>query len=244
MSWHLTAGLQSLRRQVDARWPGRDRTSDGTIGDALHQAETSGHNPDDTAGSKPAWNGDPDTLQEVRAWDMDSDLREPGTTAQMVVDHIRALPGVSSVLRYMIYNRKMYHSRDGWAPTPYTGTSAHTEHVHFEGAWSQAADNNVTFNYRLEEVGTMAISKTDLEAIAAAVWAQNLGKSGPTAGVALQSGFGLQQREAAEVPPTVDEIVEGFQAAFVGESPEATAELLRPVLGDQAAEVGRLLAGA
>lgn len=150
--WALTLGLQNLRRQVNAAFPDRDRASDGTIGDEPHRAHTSGHNPDDTAGSKSAWNGDPDSLPEVRAWDMDSDLRAAPATAQQVVDHIRRLPGVSSVLRYMIYNHRMYHSRDGFAPTAYDGPSPHEEHIHFEGAYTQAADANQSFDFRLEEI--------------------------------------------------------------------------------------------
>lgn len=153
MAWKLTDGLSNLRSQVNERWPNRDKASDGTIGDAAHQAETSGHNPDDTSGSTPEWDGDSDSTAEVRAWDMDSDLRESGTTAQMIVDHIRSLPNISSVLRYMIYNHKIYRASAGWASAAYTGASAHTEHIHFSGAYSQAADNNTSFNYRLEEVG-------------------------------------------------------------------------------------------
>jgi hypothetical protein len=151
-AWQLTAGLKNLHGQVDQRFPHRDHASDGTIGDLAHQAETSGHNPDDTPGSKPAWNGDPDSTPEVRAWDMDSDLGEPGVTAQQVVDHVRRLPGVANVIRYLIYNHRMYHVRDGFAPTVYSGPSPHEEHIHFEGAWSQAADNNTTFDYRLWEI--------------------------------------------------------------------------------------------
>lgn len=151
-NWELTKGLQNLRAQVNEAFPGRDATSDGTIGDKAHQAETSGHNPDDTAGAKAEWNGDPDSTPEVRAWDMDSDLRAAPATAQQVVDHIRALPGVSNVLRYMIYNRHIYRASSNWKPEAYTGASAHTEHIHFSGQYTQAADNNTGFDFKLEEI--------------------------------------------------------------------------------------------
>lgn len=160
-SWTLTQGLQNLRTQINQAFPNRDKTSDGTIGDALHKAETSGHNPDDTPGSRPAWDGDSDNNPEVRAWDMDSDLRDPAITTQELVDHIRNLPHLDRVIRYIIFNRKMYHERNGFEPTEYTGSSPHTEHVHFEGAWSQSADNDNTFNYRLQE--DIMLTSTDIE---------------------------------------------------------------------------------
>lgn len=150
-SWKLTDGLQNLRRQVNAAFPNRSTVSDGTIGDAAHQGHTSGHNPDDTPGSKPEWDGDPDSTPEVRAWDMTADLGD-GVSTQTFVDHVRKLPNLGSVIRYMIYNHKMYHVDDGFRPTAYTGSSPHTEHVHFSGARSQAADNNTTFDYRLDEI--------------------------------------------------------------------------------------------
>lgn len=169
-TWQLTSGLQTLRAQVNARWPNRDHASDGTIGDLAHQGETSGHNPDDTTGSRPEYD-DHDGKAEVRAWDMDVDLGEPGTTAQMLVDHLRALPGLASVIRYMIYNRREYHVADGFAPKPYTGASAHTEHIHFSGARSQAADQDTSFDYRLEEVGVMPLTADDLSKVQAASYA-------------------------------------------------------------------------
>jgi hypothetical protein len=168
MAWELTDGLANLRAQVNARWPDRDHESDGSIGDLAHMGSTSGHNADDTPGSRPAWDGDPDSKREVRAWDCDTDFRETGMRALLLVDHLRRLPGLSRVIRYMIFNRKMYHSRDGFAPTAYDGPSAHTEHIHFEGAFSQAADENTSFDFDLWEINMPTIDEIKVAAKAAA----------------------------------------------------------------------------
>jgi hypothetical protein len=149
-SWVLTKGLTNLLHQINVWAPDRDHTSDGTIGDTRHKAEVSGHNPDDTKGSKAEWNGDPDSTPEVRALDVDVDFRN-GATAQQMVDHIVGLKP-SSVLRYVIYNRRIYEADNAWKSRAYTGESAHTEHIHFSGAYSQAADNNTTFDYRLGDI--------------------------------------------------------------------------------------------
>lgn len=167
-SWILTKGLQNLKAQVNEAFPDRDEASDGEIGNLAHMGHASGHNRDDTPGSKPEWDGDPDSTPEVRAWDMDSDLRAAPATAQQVVDHIRHLPGVSSVLRYMIYNRKIYRASNGWVAETYDGASAHTEHIHFSGQYTQAADNNTTFDYRLEEI-PVALTTADKTWLAAQI---------------------------------------------------------------------------
>jgi len=181
MSWRLTKSLARFRRLVDERWPNRDHASDGTIGDTAHQAETSGHNPDDTAGSRPEWNSDSDSVAEVRAFDMDSDLREPGTTAQQLVDHLRVLPGLDKVFRYIIFDRKIYRASNDWKPETYTGASPHTEHIHFSGAYTQAADDNETFDFRLDEVGNMALTDDDLDKVEARVLALLRGADGKRA---------------------------------------------------------------
>jgi hypothetical protein len=165
-AWVLTKGMVNLRKQTDARFPGRDKTSDGSIGDLAHQLESnSGHNPDLTGNAE--WR-DGDKLNEVRAIDIDADLHDGDVSAQEYVDHLRHLTGVGSVIRYIIYNRKIYEASNGFAPMTYTGPSPHTEHIHVSGARSQASDENETFDFKLDELGDdVPVSEAEMDRIAA-----------------------------------------------------------------------------
>ena len=149
---NLTPGMKNLGNQINRRFPRRNGDSDGALGNAAHQTETSDHNKDDTPGSKPGWE-DADSKPDIRGIDVDNTLNDPDADAQDLVDHIRKLPKLNTVLRYIIYWEKMYHARDNFEPTPYTGVSAHREHVHFSGAYTEEADQNTTFNYQLDKLG-------------------------------------------------------------------------------------------
>lgn len=148
----LTPGMKNLGNQFNKRWPGRDGTSDGAIGDYAHTQEKSGHNADDTSYHNAEWDGDSDNTPEVRAIDVDNNLNDDEVSFQNVIDHMRKLPGLGNVIRYMIYNRKIYRAPN-FEPETYTGSSAHTEHGHFSGAYSQASDQNKSFDFKFEELG-------------------------------------------------------------------------------------------
>lgn len=222
-----TKNLDNLMRQFNARFPNRDRRSDGWIGDDAHMAHTSGHNPDDTPGSKPAWDGDSDNLPEVRDQDIDSDLGEPGTDMDDVVAHLIDLPHFTAVCRYLIWDRHWWHSRDGFVKRPFGG-DPHIEHLHFEGAWSQAADNNDTFDFRLEEIGSMAITDADLEKMA-----DRFG-IGPK-GFADKLGADLSSRTSGISRNLNDRIIDAL-SEFVGSATtpdESVAITLNGLLGDR-----------
>jgi len=128
----LTKSLARLRSDFNARFPGRDKTTDGWIGDWEHQQHTSGHNPDDTAGSLSEYT-DADTIPEVRAIDVDKDLRDTKITMPMVIAGILKTPNDLKRLKYIIHNATIWTKSNGWVPKEYTGTNDHTEHAHFSG---------------------------------------------------------------------------------------------------------------
>lgn len=242
----LTLGLQNLRNQVNRAFPNRDKASDGWIGDDAHKLRKSGHNPDDTPGSIPTWDGDADRLPEVRSWDMDKDLRQEGVTAQQYVDHLCRLPGLSSVIRFIIYNRKIYEASNDFFPEPYTGDNPHTGHVHHEGARTQLADSNTTFNYRLEE-----LVMPTAEEIAAAVWNYKPDSKQSAGGYLVTEGSRSKelrenflpaiQAALAEVP-TASENAEAVVAAIGGVPIDDLAAVLRDILtAEQQAELKELL---
>jgi hypothetical protein len=82
MAWILTQSLVSLRDAFNKRFPKRDKTTDGSIGNQAHAGTTSSHNPDKTGDAEVK---DGDAFDEVRAIDVDADLKESGVTMLMVI---------------------------------------------------------------------------------------------------------------------------------------------------------------
>lgn len=123
-SYYLAPCLVQLRNEVNASWPGRDRTSDGWIGDTSHQARPSDHNPDWSAGGV------------VRAIDVDKDGLNPGVLLADVISDHRT--------NYVIFRGVIYQRVRGFAPRTYTGPNAHMGHLHVSIRHGRTWENDRT----------------------------------------------------------------------------------------------------
>ncbi|BCJ55119.1 hypothetical protein Asp14428_65940 [Actinoplanes sp. NBRC 14428] len=140
-SWILVPCLVSLRDEFNRLAPGRDKSSDGSIGDTSHSASSSDHNPDET-GNTPY--EDSDNTNEVHAIDVDAGLRKSGWTMTKCVEIIvtRHREGRDNRLQNVIYNRRIWSRSWGWTAREYTGASAHTEHAHFSARYTTAQERD------------------------------------------------------------------------------------------------------
>lgn len=132
--WYLVPCLKTLFAEFDQIAPGRDHASDGSIGDAAHQAEKSDHNPD----SKGA----------VHAIDVDSNLNAPFSMEDVIQYFVAECRKNSpngndrGRLKYFIYNRRIWSASTGWKQESYTGSSPHTEHAHFSCEYASNYEND------------------------------------------------------------------------------------------------------
>lgn len=131
-AWVLVAWAHQIRAELVDLAPNRDKASDGSIGDQAHQDSKSGHNPDESGNAE---RRDADSINEVRAIDIDKDLRVPGLTMAMVIAFLvgRCRAGLERRLIYIIFDRVIWSASSGWQARRYTGSNAHTEHGHLSG---------------------------------------------------------------------------------------------------------------
>ena len=122
----LSKAGQTLRSQINAAFPDRDKRSDGWIGDLRHQSAKSDHNPALPSGV-------------VRAIDVDSDLGGPTNNAQYLANQLRVRGKTDKRLAYVIYNKKIASPILFWKWRPYRGY-AHTSHIHI--SFTALGDND------------------------------------------------------------------------------------------------------
>lgn len=110
MAYFLAPSLVSLRNEINAAHPNRDKASDGWVGDTAHAARKSDHNPDYSAGGI------------VRALDVDKDGIDTGRLLQVAI----ANPSTE----YVIWQGGIYTRSNGFRRAAYNGSNPHNAHMH------------------------------------------------------------------------------------------------------------------
>jgi hypothetical protein len=124
----LSKAAEQLRSEINAKYPKRDKRSDGWIGDTAHNARKSDHNPD-----KNGW---------VRAIDIDSDLvKGSSKESWLLAEKIKmiALKGDKRI-SYIIHQQRIASPRQNWAWRVYKGSNPHVSHMHI--SFTKAGDLN------------------------------------------------------------------------------------------------------
>jgi hypothetical protein len=136
MSYFLAASLVQLRNEINAAHPDRDKTSDGWIGDASHQARVSDHNPDYAAGGI------------VRAIDVDKDGID--------TDRLLAVVTRDSRVEYVIWQRGIYERGNGFRRRAYTGVNPHDKHMHISIRHTATAAGGGEWGYKVSAASVQA----------------------------------------------------------------------------------------
>lgn len=117
--WRLAKSLEKLRAQVDAKYPGRNKRSDGDLGDESHalRGNRSDHNAYIMDGDMPI----------VTAIDITNDADH--CAARAVVDALVA--SQDPRIKYIIFDNQICSSVVApWTWRPYTGDNPHQHHFH------------------------------------------------------------------------------------------------------------------
>lgn len=130
------ANMQALTNDVKRKYPG---VTVYGIGDAAHKLSPSGHNEDDTPGSKPELE-DADRNPEHRAIDIMLGSSFTRASADSLVAALLADPSARSRMYYIIWNGYEWSRSSGWVKKKYYGSDQHTDHVHVSG-WAADDEN-------------------------------------------------------------------------------------------------------
>jgi len=154
--WRVAKSLERLRAQINAAFPQRSKTSDGTIGDAAHASRSSDHNP---------WVVD-SGIGIVTAFDVTHDPAH-GCDAGQIAEALRT--SRDPRLKYVIWNRKIANmlpigAAPAWAWRTYTGQNPHNHHCHISVRAEKAAyDDTRDWSFRAQgqpEAATVADAET------------------------------------------------------------------------------------
>lgn len=232
MAWRLAPTLTQLLREINAAFPLRNKTSDGTLGNASHAASKSDHNPDDRG--------------VVCAVDVDEDLDgsaadsypffNPGQPAKRrLVDLLIGLAkaGLLPQLYYVIYERKIYSRTNNFEPRAYSGANAHEHHVHVsvyhdarladrKTPWLAKVLPSKPVNQSAADGSARARTVIDLSAVQHAMkkgLPLLVGKDGADLQRSLNRRMGTKLVEDGQLGPNTRRVYAAFQAQIGGGTP-------------------------
>jgi hypothetical protein len=133
MAWRVAKSLEVLRDQINRAAPRRDKSADGTIGDAAHAARKSDHN---VSGGV------------VNALDITHDP-DDGVNAGLIADTIRA--SGDKRVTYIISNGRIADSGKPWRK--YNGKNPHTMHFHVSVVNSPLEDDTAPWQIGMASAG-------------------------------------------------------------------------------------------
>jgi hypothetical protein len=136
MAWRVAKALEVLRSQINATYPSRNKSSDGTVGDAKHASRASDHNP---------WVKDGKS-GVVTAMDITHDPRN-GVDAGVIAERLRL--SRDKRIKYLISNGRIasYQSVGGkaaWIWRPYSGSNGHYKHFHVSARAEKALYDEIS----------------------------------------------------------------------------------------------------
>jgi hypothetical protein len=121
--------LATLLKQINARFPYRDKSSDGGIGDAAHSMRVSDHN------------ADANGVYHARDFDHDPDSNGLDCyvlKTQLIASH-------DPRIKYIIFMRRIWYASSR-QEFDYTGVNAHEHHLHLSVVGGAAGDNPAMWN--------------------------------------------------------------------------------------------------
>lgn len=139
INWRMCKSLDLLLSQINVLAPGRNKASDGGIGDAAHwkRGSASDHNP---------WVTEGPNKGVVTARDFTHDPAH-GCNCRILVGSLVAAK--DSRIKYIIWDSKIYSSTavgvaKAWTGRPYTGANKHNKHAHISVKSSKASYDSVS----------------------------------------------------------------------------------------------------
>lgn len=204
----LVPSLVRCFREINTRWPFRDKWSDGWLGDSRHAAGFSDHNPDSRG--------------RVHAIDVDSTISHVMGSGIVGAEVTRTLlrlarSGKPHPIYYLIYNGVIYSRTYGFRARRYTG-DAHTSHVHLSVMRTDYARNwNGAWGFLLPEINASKVayafeghplaSPTDVRRVQKRLhdlgylkWPYVIGRAGPWTRAAVRHWQGKHGYKITGVP--------------------------------------------